>query len=278
MTLPPSTPFSTWKPPVLEGPTRTLLVAEDDRAVLSLYRMGLKGLAGFNVILVENGLKALGVLRTQHVDVLVTDLHMPVMDGFGLIAKAASDYPALPIIVMTSMPESEHGNRPLSLGAFRIMSKPPHLSKLMEEIKAAAHQEPTGLIRGISLSSLLQLLNWERKSCTLTVKRKEDRGQLYFRDGELIHALHHHTEGLPAAYTILAWDRPEVEFVDTCRVEPTILDLPITEILMNVAMITDHDSLETPAPQPEAAPEAPPLRQDPFSVDPPFSERRGHEG
>ena len=270
----PAGPYS-WKPPVPLGPEKTLLVAEDDRAVLSLYRMGLKGLAGFKIILAENGQKAFDVLRTQHVDVLVTDLQMPVMDGFGLIAKAASDYPALPIIVMTAMAEAEHQNRPLTLGAYRIMAKPPHLSRLMEEIKAAANQEPTGLIRGISLSSLLQLLNWERKSCTLTVKTKEDRGQLYFRDGELIHALHHHMEGLPAAYIILGWERPEVEFVDTCRVEATIQDLPITEILMNVAMIADHGSKEEPSkpelppptfPQPSEAPGA--------FEDPPFSDRK----
>lgn len=179
---------------------------------------------------------------------------MPVMDGFLLIAKAASDYLALPIIVMTAMGEAEHGNRPLAMGALRIMTKPPHLSKLLEEIKAAAAQEPTGLVRGISLSSLLQLLNWERKSCTLTVKTAKDRGQLYFRDGELIHALLHDIEGLPAAYEILAWERPEVEFVDTCRVKATIQDLPITEILMNVAMITDHSDKDAPAENPSAPP------------------------
>lgn len=265
MSQPPSPPYTKWRPPVQEGPEKVLLVAEDDRAVLSLYRMGLKGLAGFKIILMENGLKALEVLRTQHVDVLLTDLQMPVMDGYGLIAKASSDYPALPIIVMTAMSEAEHENRPLSMGAFRIMSKPPHLSKLMEEIRVAAHQEPTGLVRGISLSSLLQLLAWERKSCTLTVKTPADRGQLYFRDGELIHALHHHSEGIPAAYEILGWERPEVEFVDTCRVQPTIKDLPIAEILMNVAMITDHgvknSGTEPPAPPPQAPKpeEAPPF-------------------
>jgi CheY-like chemotaxis protein len=239
----PAGPYS-WKPPVTEGPEKTLLVAEDDRAVQSLYRMGLKGLSGFRIVLVENGLKAVEVLRSQTVDVLVTDLNMPVMDGFELIAKVASDYPALPIIVMTGLGEAEHQNRPLDLGALRIMSKPPRLSHLMDEIRAAASQEPTGLVRGITLGSLLQLLNWERKSCTLTVKHGEDRGVLYCKDGELIHALHKDKEGIPAAYDILGWEKPEIEFVDVCRVKGTIKDLPITEILMNVAMIQDHTPLQ----------------------------------
>lgn len=241
----PSGPY-TWKPPVQEGPEKTLLVAEDDRAVQSLYRMGLKGLSGFRIILVENGQKALDVLRSEVVDVLVTDLNMPVMDGFELISRVASDYPSLPIIVMTGLGEADHGNKPLDLGALRIMNKPPRLSHLMDEIRAAASQEPTGLVRGITLGSLLQLLNWERKSCTLTVKHGEDRGLLYCRDGELIHARHKEKEGIPAAYDILCWDKPDIEFVDTCRVKATIKDLPITEILMNVAMIKDHGHPDAP--------------------------------
>jgi hypothetical protein len=44
---------------------------------------------------------------------------------------------------------------------------------------------------------------------------------------------------MPAAYEILSWDRPDLEFVETCRVDPTI-DLPLTELLMNSALITDH--------------------------------------
>ena len=44
-------------------PTKTLLVVEDDRATLSLYRAGLKGLQGFKIIMAENGGQALEMLR-----------------------------------------------------------------------------------------------------------------------------------------------------------------------------------------------------------------------
>ncbi len=226
-----------------EVPTKTLLVVEDDRATLSLYRAGLKGLQGFKVILAENGGQALEMLRQEPVHVLVTDLNMPVMDGFNLIAKVSRFYPQVPIIVMTGLDESQHLNTPLQLGAIRILTKPPRLTLLMDAIRTAAQFEPAGIVRGIGLNSILQLLNWEKKSCTLTVKSEAGMGLLYLKNGEVVHAAYHADEGLPAAYVILVWDKPDIEFVETCRVEQTI-DLPLTELLMNAAMITDHRNPE----------------------------------
>lgn len=226
-----------------DGPTKTLLVVEDDRATLSLYRAGLKGLQGFKILMAQDGGQALELLRQEPVHVLVTDLNMPVMDGFNLIAKVSRLYPQVPIIVMTGLDESQHLNTPLQLGAIRILTKPPRLTLLMDAIRAAAQFEPTGMIRGIGLNSILQLLNWEKKSCTLTVKSEAGMGLLYLKQGEVVHAAYHADEGIPAVYEILAWDRPDIEFVETCRVEPT-LDLPLTELLMNAALITDRRNPE----------------------------------
>ncbi len=222
-----------------DTPTKTLLVVEDDRATQSLYRQGLKGLQGFRILMAAEGVQALEILRTEPVNVLVTDLNMPVMDGFHLIAQVTRLYPQVPIIVMTGLGEHQHRNTPLQLGAVRILTKPPRLSLLMDEIRAAALLEPSGLVRGIGLNSLLQLLNWETKSCTLTVKSEAGMGLLYLKAGEVVHAAYRDLEGLLAAYEILTWDRPDIEFVNTCRVEPS-MDLPLTELLLNAAMIVDH--------------------------------------
>jgi DNA-binding response OmpR family regulator len=222
---------------------KTLLVVEDDRATLSLYRAGLKGLQGFKILMAADGGQALELLRQEPVHVLVTDLNMPVMDGFNLIAKVSRLYPQVPIIVMTGLDESQHLNTPLQLGAIRILTKPPRLTLLMDAIRAAAQFEPTGMVRGIGLNSILQLLNWEKKSCTLTVKSEAGMGLLYLKQGEVVHAAYRADESLPAAYEILTWDRPDIEFVETCRVEQTI-DLPLTELLLNAALLTDRGNPE----------------------------------
>ncbi len=238
--LPSNRPHSMPRPSV---PTKTLLVVEDDRATLSLYRAGLKGLQGFKILMAAEGRQALELLRQEPVHVLVTDLNMPVMDGFNLIAKVSRFYPQVPIIVMTGLDESQHLNTPLQLGAIRILTKPPRLTLLMDAIRDAAQFEPTGMVRGIGLNSILQLLNWEKKSCTLTAKSEAGMGLLYLKLGEVVHAAYRADEGLAAAYEILTWDRPDLEFVETCRVEPT-MDLPLTELLLNAALLTDHGKPE----------------------------------
>jgi CheY-like chemotaxis protein len=241
--------------PPPDAPARTLLVVEDDRATLSLYRAGLKGLQGFRILSAQNGREALDVLRREPVHVLVTDLDMPVMDGFNLITKVDRLYPQIPVIVMTGLEESQHLNTPLDLGAVRILTKPLRLGFLMEVIRTAVQAEPVGVIRGLSLGSILQLLAWEQKSCTLTVNSKTGMGLLYLDRGEVVHAAFRDQEGFPAVYEILTWDRPDIEFVETCRVERTI-DLPLTELLLNVAMIIDSlgpDPGSDSGPNPSAA-------------------------
>ncbi len=222
---------------------KSLLVVDDDRATLNLCRAGLKGLVGFKFLMAHDGHEALEVMRQEPIHVLVTDLNMPVMDGFNLIAKVVRMYPQIPIIVLTGLSESQHLNTPLQMGAISILSKPPRLTILMDAIRTAAQFEPTGMVRGIGLNSILQLLNWEKKSCTLTVKSEAGMGLLYLKQGEVVHAAYRTDEGVNAAYEILTWDRPDIEFVETCRVDPTI-ELPLTELLMNAAMLFDHGSPE----------------------------------
>jgi CheY-like chemotaxis protein len=220
------------------APTKTALLVEDEHSTLRFYVAGLRGLQEFKLLSAENGQEALDLIQQHPVDVVVTDLNMPVLDGYGLIAVLNEKYPSLPIIVITSVAEKDLLDRALSLGALRVMAKPPKLSILMEEIRAAAALKPQGIVQGLGLSSLLQLLHWERKTATLTVQQESSVGFLYVKEGDLIHAAVAKEEGLQAAYRILSWDGTHVEFVSTCRVQPTI-DLPMTEVLLNAALSRD---------------------------------------
>jgi CheY-like chemotaxis protein len=230
--------------------TRTVLLVEDESATLRFYMAGLRGLKEFSLLSAGNGVEALALLQANPVDVVVTDLKMPVLDGYGLLAILAEKYPSLPVIVLTAVAEPGMLNRAVELGALRILAKPIKLSLLMEEIRAAALVEPHGIVKGLGLSSLLQLLNWERKTATLTVHSQEGVGYLYVKDGELIHAACGQEEGLPGAYRILGWDGARVEFVSTCRVRPT-LALPVAEVLLNVAMRRDHQEQAQPVTKPQ---------------------------
>ena len=235
-----------WKPPAPGGPTKLVLLVEDEPATMRFYQTGLKGLQGWQCLAAENGLVALDILRQHKVDVLVTDLNMPIMDGYRLIAAVHGLYPLLQVIVLTSLPEGEPQDRAKHLGALRVISKPVRLSLLMEEIKFQGGREAPGQVKGLGLSSLLQLMVWEAKTCTITVRSQDHIGHLYVNQGQLIHAINEKEEGLLAAFQILSWETPEVEFVDICQVEASI-DLPTQEVLMQLAMLRDHPG-DSPSP------------------------------
>ena len=221
-----------------EAPDRTVLLVEDEAATLRFYQAGLRGLPGFRQLTAPNGAEALALVQTQRVDVVVTDLKMPVLDGYSLIAILAEKYPSLPVIVLTSVVEPGSLDRAMKLGAMRVLAKPVRISQLMDEIKALAALPPQGMVHGLPLPGLLQLLNWERKTATLTVFSEKAMGYLYVNEGNVIHAAFEQEEGLQAAYRILNWEVSRVEFIGTCRVQPT-LDLPLPELLLNAAMEKD---------------------------------------
>jgi CheY-like chemotaxis protein len=147
----------------------------------------------------------------QPVDVVVTDLQMPVMDGFELIAHLLSEQVHIPIIIMTAMVVSAVENRLQGVGAFPVIRKPLSVTALHNLICNELDARQQGVIQGLTLPSFLQLLETERKSCALRVTANGRVGYLYFCDGELFHAETGESLGEAAAYDILLWEAVKLQ-------------------------------------------------------------------
>ena len=81
------------------SPKRVLLAEDDAPVHISLRRLLQR--AGWVVVEAENGTEALQLLRTTPVDVVLTDLYMPDLDGIELIAAARAMLPGIPIVAMS---------------------------------------------------------------------------------------------------------------------------------------------------------------------------------
>ena len=97
---------------------KAILVAED--SITS--RMLLKGIlesAGYNVATAVDGVDAFTLLRTEHFDLVVSDVDMPRMSGFDLTAKIRADkkLAELPLVLVTALESSEHRERGIDVGA-----------------------------------------------------------------------------------------------------------------------------------------------------------------
>ena len=83
--------------------TKTILTVDDSRMMREMLLMSLRE-AGFNVVQAEDGLDGLSKLADAKPDVIITDINMPRMDGFGFIEGVRKDarYRATPILVLST--------------------------------------------------------------------------------------------------------------------------------------------------------------------------------
>lgn len=105
--------------------TARVLLVEDNAANLELARY-LLAAAGYDVLLATDGAQGLALARAELPDLIVSDLQMPIMDGYALIAQLRSDPAcrAIPVVALTafSMPGDE--TRVLQAGFDGYLSKP----------------------------------------------------------------------------------------------------------------------------------------------------------
>ena len=103
--------------------TRVLLV-EDHVDTRQMYAEFLG--IDFDVMTAADGEDALSMMRVHPPDVLVTDLSLPRMDGFELIARVRADpaLRAIPVICLSGYGGHQHEQRALAAGCDRILQKP----------------------------------------------------------------------------------------------------------------------------------------------------------
>lgn len=113
----------------------TLLVAEDDVALQTIVSTKLKQ-EGYDVIAVTNGYEALDVLENRHVDLLITDIMMPDMNGFELVKLLRGTKHQLPILMMTAQVQFDSLEKAFQLGVDDYVVKPIRLAELSLRVKA----------------------------------------------------------------------------------------------------------------------------------------------
>ena len=106
---------------------RTLLITDDQEGVL--HALGyVFGEHGYRTLLAKSGMVALEIARTEHVDLALIDLHMPMMDGIAvcrsLVAAARDNGRTLPVWLMTGAYTVEAATRAAESGAMALLKKP----------------------------------------------------------------------------------------------------------------------------------------------------------
>lgn len=233
-----------------------VLIVDDEESLLLTIQAGFEAYkARFTVITARNGVEASAILAATRIDLVLTDLKMPEMDGFGLLAILHNNYPEIPAIVMTAFATPEIEERLSRTAMIRMLEKPVDFDELTQLILGLIDQDFSGgTLTGISLPSFLQLIEMEQKTCLMEVKADDgQQGLLYFEKGVLYDAVLEKEKGEEAACRMLLLDNVRINF----RSLPSKkLKRRIETNLMNLLMESARrkDEMDASKPEPDPGP------------------------
>jgi EAL domain-containing protein (putative c-di-GMP-specific phosphodiesterase class I) len=138
-------------PETVEGPeaSRTrprLLVIDDDQLMRKLLSRVLNG-KGYETIVAQDGAHARELFNQHTFDLVLTDVHMPKVDGIAVLKQIRERDPDLPVILFTASPSAETAIGALQLRATAYLTKPIDPARLTEEVEKALKMHELARVR-----------------------------------------------------------------------------------------------------------------------------------
>lgn len=176
---------------------KKILFVDDDASLLDILRqiMGHFAAGAWEIFTAEDVSKALAVLQEHRVDLLVIDIHMPLVDGLQFLNLLQRKYPNVLKVVLTGDATEHHRATCLSNGAELFLEKPRDeggwksvYATLHELARFQPEEGFHGVLRRVGLQDVLQMECLARNSSVLKIHAGNAHGTIYVKDGQIIHA------------------------------------------------------------------------------------------
>jgi DNA-binding NtrC family response regulator len=150
-----------------------VMVVDDEKNIREGLGKTLE-LDGYNVVLASDGDVALGLLKEHEIDLVITDLRMPNLSGEKLLQMTVSEYPTVPVIILTGHGTIETAVKAMRDGAYDFLTKPVNLDRLSLLVKRALAQ------RELQLTHRALVEEVEKKSLFSNIIGKSESMQKIF--------------------------------------------------------------------------------------------------
>lgn len=158
----------------------------------------------------ESAGQALSILQEQAMNLVVIDLEMPVIDGVQFLSLVHRKHPNLSKVVLTGYATVQHRAACLSGGAELFLEKPrtpQDLQSILATLHELARLQPEegfrGVLRRVGLTDIIQMECLSRHSVVLDVSTQAGHGEIFIKDGSIIHAQAGALTGEPAFHHVL---------------------------------------------------------------------------
>jgi two-component system, chemotaxis family, protein-glutamate methylesterase/glutaminase len=188
---------------------RKVLLVDDDLSLLDIVLVNLQRQYQQAAFLkASSAEQALDIMKSGPVDLLITDIYMPEMNGFELIVAARKINPDIRIIVMTAHSSPDVTKEVQDMGSVGYIEKPfvtRNLVILIQSTFAQPKKSFTGAIEGIQVTDIIQINCISRLSSAIFISNSNREGAVFFENGEIVHAQTDEIEGEQALKDILSW-------------------------------------------------------------------------
>ncbi len=116
------------------------MLVVDDSNELSQVIADFLGMFGYDVTTAKDGYAALDLMKERRLDIVVTDIHMPRMDGLKLMTEVKQQYPGMPVVLITGFSVEDARKVAFERGADAFMAKPFHLKDLKDVIDSVCNR------------------------------------------------------------------------------------------------------------------------------------------
>jgi CheY-like chemotaxis protein/predicted regulator of Ras-like GTPase activity (Roadblock/LC7/MglB family) len=225
-----------------------LLIVDDEAPLLKNLGSYLASFGDeFEVVTAATGEEALEVVEADPgIDLLLTDVRLPGIDGVDLVRRAAAKRPHLTVLVMTAFPSRDIRRAVTDLGALRYLEKPLDLKQLRQALLEAATSREgwSGSVGGLDLFDFTQLFALSGKSTAVRVAWGDRAGHMVFQEGALVHASTDDLDGEEAFYAMTRWRGGTLS--ETAQPDPTSLPHNIgastNHLIMEAARMRDEEA------------------------------------
>ncbi|HTM20267.1 MAG TPA: response regulator [Kofleriaceae bacterium] len=239
-------------PPPPSGVVSRILVVDDDAAARERTAELMRD-AGHEVFVADNGVKALGMALQIQPDLVLSDVQMPVMDGWTLVRmlRARPSLLHVPVVFVTSLGSDEQRLQGYRLGVDDYIPKPFHEDELALRVQrvltrsrayprnVAGAKALRGSLAHVQLMTLLSFLEVERRSGILLLVRPDAVATLYLRDGAVIRVdLPEELDHLLAADRVrclLSWREGRFELADAMIHDEDTIGMSTSALLLEHA-------------------------------------------
>jgi len=118
----------------------TLLYVEDNEQLKNI-KLEMFNEIFSRVVYAKNGYEGLMKYQEEHIDLVITDINMPVMDGLEMVEKIQKIEPSQKVIVLSAYAEIEYLTKLAKLNIFSFLTKPINMKKLLQKIEESTNRE-----------------------------------------------------------------------------------------------------------------------------------------